>query len=116
MNIVIATEKKNIRIFDECMKNANHNLLGYETALSSNFIKRIAEYYNPHILVVVRGVKSKNFDFLSSVGELLTACPKMRIIYFFARSVGERTHSILKDMRSRFFHPVLTEAVSLHLP
>ena len=85
MNIVIATEKKNIRIFDECMKNASHNLLGYETALSSNFIKRIAEYYNPHILVVVRGVKSKNFDFLSSVGELLTACPKMRIIYFFGR-------------------------------
>ena len=74
MNIVIATEKKNIRIFDECMKNASHNLLGYETALSSNFIKRIAEYYNPHILVVVRGVKSKNFDFLSSVGELLRAC------------------------------------------
>ena len=85
MNIVIATEKKNIRIFDECMKNASHNLLGYETALSSNFIKRIAEYYNPHILVVVRGVKSKNFDFLSSVGELLRACPKMRIIYFFGR-------------------------------
>ena len=85
MNIVIATEKKNIRIFDECMKNANHNLLGYETALSSNFIKRIAEYYNPHILVVVRGVKSRNFDFLSSLGELLTACPKMRIIYFFGR-------------------------------
>ena len=85
MNIVIATEKKNIRIFDECMKNASHNLLGYETALSSNFIKRIAEYYNPHILVVVRGVKSRNFDFLSSLGELLTACPKMRIIYFFGR-------------------------------
>ena len=85
MNIVIATEKKNIRIFDECMKNASHNLLGYETDLKSNFVKRIAEYYNPHILVVVRGVKSKNFDFLSSVGELLTACPKMRIIYFFGR-------------------------------
>ena len=85
MNIVIATEKKNIRIFDECMKNASHNLLGYETDLKSNFVKRIAEYYNPHILVVVRGVKSKNFDFLSSVGELLRACPKMRIIYFFGR-------------------------------
>ena len=86
MNIVIATEKKNIRVFNECMKNAhNHNLLGYETELKSNFVKRIAEYYNPHILVVVRGVKSKNFDFLSSVGELLTACPKMRIIYFFGR-------------------------------
>ena len=85
MNIVIATEKKNIRIFDECMKNASHNLLGYETDLKSNFVKRIAEYYNPHILVVVRGVKSRNFDFLSSLGELLTACPKMRIIYFFGR-------------------------------
>ena len=85
MNIVIATEKKNIRVFDECMKNAKHNLLGYETELKSNFVKRIAEYYNPHILVVVRGVKSKNFDFLSSVGELLRACPKMRIIYFFGR-------------------------------
>jgi len=85
VNIVIATEKKNIRIFDECMKNASHNLLGYETDLKSNFVKRIAEYYNPHILVVVRGVKSRNFDFLSSLGELLTACPKMRIIYFFGR-------------------------------
>ena len=85
MNIVIATEKKNIRIFDECMKNASHNLLGYETDLKSNFVKRIAEYYNPHILVVVRGVKNRNFDFLSSLGELLTACPKMRIIYFFGR-------------------------------
>ena len=85
MNIVIATEKKNIRIFDECVKNAKHNLLGYETELKSNFVKRIAEYYNPHILVVVRGVKSKNFDLFSSLGELIKACPKMRIIYFFGR-------------------------------
>ena len=67
------------------MKNSSHNLLGYETELKSNFVKRIAEYYNPHILIVVRGVKTKSFDFLSSVSELLTACPKMRIIYFFGR-------------------------------
>ena len=83
MNIVIATEKKNIRVFDECMKNAhNHNLLGYETELKSNFVKRIAEYYNPHILVVVRGVKSKNFDFLSFLNYYFLFLQFFYLFYF----------------------------------
>lgn len=85
MNIVIAAEKKYNKLFTDCLQNEKHNLIGYETKMKSNFIKRISEHYNPHILVVVNGVKSRRYDFFASLSELTSRCSTLRIIYLFGR-------------------------------
>ena len=33
MNIVIVAEKHYRRLFEDCLRNENHNLLGYETEM-----------------------------------------------------------------------------------
>ena len=85
MNIVIAAEKKYNKLFTNCLAFGRHNLIGYETEMKPNFVKRIAEHYNPHILVVLRGVRSKKFDFFSSLDMLLKFRPNLRIIYLFGK-------------------------------
>lgn len=85
MNIVIAAEKKYEKLFRDILKNENFNLIGYEPEMKTNFVRRIADHYNPHILVIVNGVRSRKFDFFASLSELVSACPTMRIIYLFGR-------------------------------
>lgn len=104
MNIVIAADKKYNKIFDDCIKNENHNLLGYETEMRANFIKRISDHYNPHILIIVHGVKSKNFDFISSVRQLKEACPTLRVIYYFGRitEINEREYLDIVETLSKY--------------
>ena len=35
MNIVIVAEKHYRRLFEDCLRNENHNLLGYETEMKA---------------------------------------------------------------------------------
>lgn len=84
MNIVVVTDRKSVKNFEETIKFENINLLGVETEIKADFVKRIAEYYNPHILVVSHGVKSK-VAFAALLPELLQRCPKLRIVYCFGR-------------------------------
>ena len=104
MNIVVTADKNYIKIFQDCVKNENHNLIGYETEMKPNFIKRISEHYNPHILIIVHGVRSKNFDFISSVGQLKAACPTLRIIYYFGRvtDTSEREYLDIVETLSKY--------------
>lgn len=104
MNIVVVADKRYSRIFEDCIENKDHNLLGYETEMKSNFIKRISEHYNPHILVVVHGVRNKNFSFISSIRDIQLACPKLRIIYYFGRvtEANEREYLDIVENLSKY--------------
>ena len=100
MNIVIVAEKHYRRLFEDCLRNENHNLLGYETEMKANFNKRIAEHYNPHILVVVRGCKSKNYDFFANIKTLLELCPTLRIIYFYGNVTKDNEQDYLDTVET----------------
>ena len=84
MNVVIAADKKYMKILRDSL--TKHNILGYEGELKNNFVSRIAEHYNPHILIIVGGVRCRKIDFFDTLPELRKQCPTMRIIYFFTRS------------------------------
>lgn len=92
MNIVIYSDKKVKKYVDANidLKQYNITVLGYETEIRSNFVSRIANHYNPHILVVFDGVKQqKGFDFFIALKELRTVCPDMRIIYLYGNIDNE---------------------------
>lgn len=89
MNIVIAADKKYIKIFKDSL--TKHNILGFESELKSNFVSRIAEHYNPHVLIVVGDVRCRKIDFFDTLPELRKRCPTMRIIYFFGRRLTDET-------------------------
>ena len=89
MNIVVAADKKYIKIFKDSL--TKHNILGFESELKSNFVSRIAEHYNPHVLIVVGGVRCRKIDFFDTLPELRKRCPTMRIIYFFGRRLTDET-------------------------
>ena len=100
MNIVIAADKKYTKIFRDAL--TQHNILGFEPELKSNFVSRIAEHYNPHILIVVGGVRSRKIDFFDTLPELRKQCPTMRIIYFFGRLTDETEQSYI-DVCAKMF-------------
>ena len=100
MNIVIAADKKYTKIFRDSL--TQHNILGFENELKSNFVSRIADHYNPHVLIVVNGVRSRKFDFFAALPELRKQCPTMRIIYFFGRLTDETEQSYL-DVCGKMF-------------
>ena len=100
MNIVIAADKKYMKIFKDAL--TQHNILGYESELKSNFVSRIADHYNPHVLIVVNGIRSRKFDFFAALPELRKQCPTMRIIYFFGRLTDETEQSYL-DVCGKMF-------------
>lgn len=100
MNIVIAADKKYTKIFKDSL--TQHNILGFENELKSNFVSRIADHYNPHVLIVVSGVRSRKFDFFAALPELRKQCPTMRIIYFFGRLTDETEQSYL-DVCGKMF-------------
>ena len=100
MNIVIAADKKYTKLFKDAL--TQHNILGYESELKSNFVSRIADHYNPHVLIVVNGIRSRKFDFFAALPELRKQCPTMRIIYFFGRLTDETEQSYL-DVCSKMF-------------
>lgn len=92
MNIVIYSDKKVKRYFDANMDLKSHNVtvLGYETEIRSNFVKRITEYYNPHILVLFDGVKQyKDFNLENALKELRAKKPNLRIIYLYGNIDNE---------------------------
>lgn len=92
MNIVIYSNKKIKKYFDANMdlKQYNITVLGYETEMRTNFVKRITEDYNPHTLVVFDGVKQqKGFDFFSCLKELREKNPNLRIIYLYGNIENE---------------------------
>lgn len=93
MNVVIAADKKYIKIFKDAL--THHNILGFENEIKSNFVRRIAEFYNPHVLIVVGGVRSRKFDFFSALPDLRKQCPTMRIVYFFGRLTDETEQNYL---------------------
>ena len=100
MNIVIAADKKYTKLFKDAL--TQHNILGYESELKSNFVSRIADHYNPHVLIVVNGIRSRKFDFFAALPELRKQCPTMRIIYFFGRLTDETEQSYL-DVCGKMF-------------
>ena len=100
MNIVIAADKKYTKIFKDSL--TQHNILGFENELKSNFVSRIADHYNPHVLIVVNGVRSRKFHFFAALPELRKQCPTMRIIYFFGRLTDETEQSYL-DVCGKMF-------------
>ena len=100
MNIVIAADKKYTKIFRDSL--TQHNILGFENELKSNFVSRIADHYNPHVLIVVNGIRSRKFDFFAALPELRKQCPTMRIIYFFGRLTDETEQSYL-DVCGKMF-------------
>ena len=100
MNIVIAADKKYTKIFRDSL--TQHNILGFENELKSNFVSRIADHYNPHVLIVVNGIRSRKFDFFPALPELRKQCPTMRIIYFFGRLNDETEQSYL-DVCGKMF-------------
>jgi len=100
LNIVIAADKKYTKIFKDSL--TQHNILGFENELKSNFVSRIADHYNPHVLIVVNGVRSRKFDFFAALPELRKQCPTMRIIYFFGRLTDETEQSYL-DVCGKMF-------------
>ena len=100
MNIVIAADKKYTKIFKDSL--TQHNILGFENELKNNFVSRIADHYNPHVLIVVNGVRSRKFDFFAALPELRKQCPTMRIIYFFGRLTDETEQSYL-DVCGKMF-------------
>ena len=97
---MIAADKKYMKIFRDSL--VKHNILGYETELKSNFVKRIAEDYNPHVLIIVNGVRSRKFDFYAALPELRKQCPSMRIIFFFGRLTDETEQNYL-DICGKMF-------------
>ena len=97
MNIVIAADKKYTKIFRDSL--TQHNILGFENELKSNFVSRIADHYNPHVLIVVNGVRSRKFDFFAALPELRKQCPTMRIIYFFPKQNSGDTGNTLDRRR-----------------
>ena len=111
MNIVVAADKKYIKIFKDSL--TKHNILDFESELKSNFVSRIAEHYNPHVLIVVGGVRSRKIDFFDTLPELRKQCPTMRIIYFFGRLTDETEQSYI-DVCAKMF-PCGYQGYQLHL-
>ena len=100
MNIVIAADKKYSKIFRDSL--IQHNILGFENELKSNFVDRIADHYNPHVLIIVYGVRWRKFDLFEALPELRKRCPTMRIIMFFGRLTDETEQSYL-DVCGKMF-------------
>ena len=74
MNIVVAADKKYIKIFKDSL--TKHNILGFESELKSNFVS---------------SVRCRKIDFFDTLPELRKRCPTMRIIYFFGRRLTDET-------------------------
>lgn len=108
MNIVIAADKKYTKIFRDAL--TQHNILGFENELKSNFVSRIAEHYNPHMLIVVGGIRSRKFDFYEALPELRKQCPTMRIIYLFGRLNNETEQNYI-DVCAKMFQCEYYEVV-----
>ena len=101
MNVVIVADKKYTKIFHDSL--TKHNILGYEGELKSNFVSRIAEHYNPHILIIVGGVRCRKIDFFDTLPELRKQCPTMRIIYFFGRRLTDETEQSYIEICEKMF-------------
>ena len=108
MNIVIAADKKYTKIFRDAL--TQHNILGFENELKSNFVSRIAEHYNPHMLIVVGGIRSRKLDFYEALPELRKQCPTMRIIYLFGRLNNETEQNYI-DVCAKMFQCEYYEVV-----
>ena len=109
MNIVIAADKKYMKIFKDSL--TRHNILGFENELKSNFVSRIADHYNPHILIVVGGVRCRKTDFFDILPELRNRCPTMRIIYFFGRRLTDETQRNYIEVCEKMFRYGYNEVV-----
>ena len=101
MNVVIAADKKYMKILRDSL--TKHNILGYEGELKNNFVSRIAEHYNPHILIIVGGVRCRKIDFFDTLPELRKQCPTMRIIYFFGRRLTDETEQSYIEICEKMF-------------
>ncbi len=114
MNIVLVADKKSAKVFEELIKLDNVNILGIETKLKADFVKKTAESYNPHVLVIIHGVQSKNFDFFDSIPELQRNNPKMRIIYCFGKvnkTNEQQFLSIFEKLRPYGIYDILPYSV-----
>ena len=109
MNIVIAADKKYMKIFKDSL--TRHNILGFENELKSNFVSKIADHYNPHILIVVGGVRCRKTDFFDILPELRNRCPTMRIIYFFGRRLTDETQRNYIEVCEKMFRYGYNEVV-----
>lgn len=87
MNIVLLADKKVRKVLEvETRKNPNTTLLGTEMVIRANIISRIAEHYNPHVLVIYPNVPEKDGITIDDVISLLQVKkPNLRYVYVYGK-------------------------------
>jgi hypothetical protein len=85
MNFVLLCGRKSRRDFEIAIrKTENVTLLGTECSIDRNFLEKILENYNPHGVVIERGVKiAGDFTAEDVAVTLKTNRPAMRIIFLY---------------------------------
>lgn len=85
MNVVLLGDKKTRKSFETAVKSEpDINLIGAEMVIRGNTMSRIADFHNPHLLVVYRSVPAKDGITADDVISFLRMKrPAMRIVYVY---------------------------------
>ncbi len=89
MNIVLLADKKYRKNFENAVKsNPDINLVGVEMIARGNTMSRIADFHNPHLLVVYRNTPVKDGITIDDIISFLQVKkPLMRIVYVYGNII-----------------------------
>ena len=103
MNLLLVCNRTVRKPFEDMLKTVNDcTLLGTETAIRHNFSDIICNKYNPHIVMLVRGVVvSQKPDLKNIIPEIRAKRPSIRFIYVYGdisdQDEFEKTYSFLTE-------------------
>lgn len=103
MNLLLVCNRTVRKPFEDMLKTVNDcTLLGTETAIRHNFSDIICNKYNPHIVMLVRGViVSQKADLKKIIPEIRAKRPSIRFIYVYGdisdQGEFEKTYSFLTE-------------------
>lgn len=104
MNLLLVCNRTVRKPFEDMLKAVNDcTILGTETAIRHNFSDIICNKYNPHIVMIVRGVViSQKTEFKKIIPEIRAKRPSVRVIYVYGDISDqddefEKTYSFLTE-------------------
>ncbi len=81
MNILIASDKSDVKLYEQIINSAsNTSVLGAETTIKSDFIKKLKDKWHPHTVLIDTAVPIKNSTCKDIVSQIKDNYPYIKII------------------------------------
>lgn len=92
MNMVLVCNKKFCKQYEDTIRYTKGVLLlGIETTVKNDLVKKILEDYNPHTVMITHDVITKyDIDILDSIALLKMKRPSLRVIYYYGEITDKR--------------------------